>query len=116
MTEVTGTTARKADHIRINLEEDVRSGLTTGLERYRFVHQALPELDLAAVDTSVKWWGKTLRSPLLISSMTGGTERAAAINRTLAQAAQATGIAMGLGSQRAALEDPSLAPTFQVRA
>ena len=63
MAEVTGTTARKADHIRINLEEDVRSGLTTGLERYRFVHQALPELDLAQVDTRVTWWGKTLRAP-----------------------------------------------------
>jgi isopentenyl-diphosphate delta-isomerase len=116
MAEVTGTTARKADHIRINLEEDVRSGLTTGLERYRFVHQALPELDLAEVDSRVAWFGKTLRSPLLISSMTGGTETARAINQTLAEAAQATGIAMGLGSQRAALEDPSLVPTFQVRA
>ena len=116
MAEVTGTTARKADHIRINLEEDVRSGLTTGLERYRFVHQALPELDLAAVDASVGLFGRSLRLPLLISSMTGGTETARAINRTLAEAAQATGIAMGLGSQRAALEDPALAPTFQVRA
>ena len=115
MTEVTGTAARKADHIRINLEEDVRSGLTTGLERYRFVHQALPELNLAAVDTSVAWFGKTLQAPLLISSMTGGTEAAAAINRNLAAAAQAAGIAMGLGSQRAAVENAALAPTFQVR-
>jgi isopentenyl-diphosphate Delta-isomerase len=115
MSEVTETTARKADHIRINLEEDVRSGLTTGLERYRFVHQALPELDLAEVDTSVAWFGKTLTTPLLVSSMTGGTESAAAINRTLATAAQAAGIAMGLGSQRAAVENPDLAPTFQVR-
>ncbi len=115
MAEVTGTTTRKADHIRINLEEDVRSGLTTGLEHYRFVHQAVPELDLAQVDSRVTWFGKTLRFPLLISSMTGGTETARAINHTLAAAAQATGIAMGLGSQRAALEDPALAPTFQVR-
>ncbi len=115
MAEVTGTTARKADHIRINLEEDVRSGLTTGLERYRFIHQAAPELDLAQIDTRVEWFGKTLRFPLLISSMTGGTETARALNFALAEAAQATGIAMGLGSQRAALEDPSLAATFQVR-
>src|SRR5258708_6199470 len=115
MAQVTGTAARKADHIRINLEEDVRSGLTTGLERYRFVHQALPELNLAEVDTSVAWFGKTLRAPLLISSMTGGTEAAAAINRNLAAAAQAAGIAMGLGSQRAAVENPALAATFQVR-
>src|SRR5258707_6950788 len=115
MAQVTGTAARKADHIRINLEEDVRSGLTTGLERYRFVHQALPELDLSAVDTSVTWFGKTLHAPLLISSMTGGTEAAAAINRNLAAAAQAAGIAMGLGSQRAAVENAALAGTFQVR-
>src|SRR5512145_644604 len=113
--KVTDLAARKADHIRINLEEDVRSGLTTGLERYRFVHQALPDLDLAQVDTRVTLLGKTLRSPLLISSMTGGTETARRLNQTLAEAAQATGIAMGLGSQRAALEDQALAPTFQVR-
>ncbi len=115
MAEVTGTAARKADHIRINLEEDVRSGLTTGLERYHFVHQAVPELDLAAVDTSTTWFGRALRAPLLISSMTGGTEQARQINRTLAQAAQAAGIGMGLGSQRAAIEQPDLAATFQVR-
>ena len=115
MAQVTGTAARKADHIRINLEEDVRSGLTTGLERYHFVHQALPELNLAEVDTRITWFGKTLAAPLLISSMTGGTESAAAINRNLAAAAQSAGIAMGLGSQRAAVENPSLAATFQVR-
>lgn len=107
---------RKSDHIRINLEEDVSfRGLTTGLENYRFLHQALPEIDLHQVDTSVTVFGKKLNAPILISSMTGGTEQAQAINRTLAQAAEAKGIAMGLGSQRAAIEDPSLAPTFQVR-
>jgi isopentenyl-diphosphate delta-isomerase len=107
---------RKADHIRINLEEDVNfRQLTTGLERYHFLHQALPELDLAAVDTSLSLFGKRLRAPLLISSMTGGTEQAQRINRTLAEAAEISGIAMGLGSQRAALEDPALAVTFQVR-
>lgn len=107
---------RKSDHIRINLEEDVGfKGLTTGLENYRFLHQALPEIDLHQVDTSVTVFGKKLKAPILISSMTGGTEQAQAINRTLAQAAEARGIAMGVGSQRAAIEDPSLAPTFQVR-
>jgi len=110
MAKVTGIEARKADHIRINLEEDVRSGLTSGLERYRFIHQALPELDLAQVDARVQWFDKTLRAPLLISSMTGGTEAAREINQTLAAAAQAAGIAMGLGSQRAAIERPELAP------
>jgi isopentenyl-diphosphate delta-isomerase len=106
---------RKADHIRINLEEDVGfEQLTTGLEQYQFIHQAVPELNLAEVDTRLSFFGKTLRAPLLISSMTGGTERAYLINRTLAAAAQEAGVAMGLGSLRAALEDPALAESFQV--
>jgi len=116
MAKVTPISSRKSDHIRINLEEDVRSGISTGLERYRFVHQALPELDLRSVDLSLDLFGRRLQAPLLISSMTGGTAEAAAINKTLAMAAQETGIAMGLGSQRAAIEHPELAETFQVRA
>lgn len=115
MSKVTRTSSRKADHIRVNLEEDVQSGLTTGLERYRFKHNALPELNLAAIDTQTTFLGKTLNAPLIISSMTGGTERAAQINARLAEGAQSERVAMGLGSLRAAIEDPSLAPTFQVR-
>ncbi len=107
---------RKSDHIRINLEENVNfRQLTTGLENYHFLHQMLPEINLAEVDTSVSFLGKKLKAPLLISSMTGGTEQARQINHTLAEAAEMSGIAMGLGSQRAALENPALAPTFQVR-
>lgn len=107
---------RKADHIRINLEEDVQfKRLSTGLEQYAFMHRALPELDLASIDVTQTLFGKSLQAPLLISSMTGGTPQAHLINQTLAQAAQQLGIAMGLGSMRAALEDPSLAYTFQVR-
>ncbi len=115
MTEVTSTSARKSDHIRINLEKDVQSGLTTGLEKYHFVHQALPELDLEQVDLGQDLFGKRLKAPILISSMTGGTAEAAAINRTLAKAAQTAGIAMGVGSQRAAIENPELADSFRVR-
>jgi isopentenyl-diphosphate delta-isomerase len=106
---------RKSDHIRINLDENVDSGLTTGLEHYRFIHQAVPELDLAQVDTATTLLGKRLKVPLLISSMTGGTERAHEINRRLARAAQAHGVAMGVGSQRAAIQHPELADTFRVR-
>lgn len=107
---------RKADHIRISLEKDVAFGsVSPGFERYRFVHRALPDLDLQAVDTATRLLGKRLDAPLLISSMTGGTVEAGRINRHLAQAAQEAGIAMGLGSQRAALEDPSLASTYRVR-
>ena len=121
MSEIDGNDAftherRKADHIRINLEEDVAfKGVTTGLERYYFMHRALPELNLNQIDTSLSLFGKKLRSPLLISSMTGGTGRASGINRKLAEAAQETGIAMGLGSQRAAVEDPTLSESYWVR-
>lgn len=107
---------RKADHIRINLEEDVSfPALTTGLEQFRFTHQALPEVDLHAIDTSVTLLGKQLSSPLLVSSMTGGTEEAATINRNLAIAAEAQQVAIGVGSQRAGLEDERVAATFRVR-
>lgn len=107
---------RKADHIRINLEENVSfNQKTSGLEKYFFMHQALPEIALDQVDISTTLFGKSLKSPLLISSMTGGTSAAKKINVALAEAAQAAGIAMGLGSQRAAIEDAHLADTYQVR-
>ena len=107
---------RKADHIRISLEEDVSfEMLTAGFERYRFVHCALPEISLEDVDTTVHFLGRRLQAPLLISSMTGGTPQGREINRRLARAAQGAGIGMGLGSLRAALEDPALAETYRVR-
>jgi isopentenyl-diphosphate delta-isomerase len=107
---------RKQDHLRIVTEEAVGArGVTTGLERYRLVHRALPELALEEIDTTIRFLGHALRAPLLISGMTGGVARGAEINRRLAAAAQAVGCAMGVGSQRVALEDPSLAPTFHIR-
>lgn len=115
MKKVTEISSRKSDHININLEKDVKSGLSTGLERYHFIHRALPELDLEETNTSITLFKKRLTSPLLISSMTGGTNEAKKINMTLAEAAQVTGIAMGIGSQRIALENPDLSYTFQVR-
>lgn len=107
---------RKADHIRINLEEDVGfPTVTTGLEKFRFVHQALPELDLAEIDTTVSLFGKRLAAPLLVSSMTGGTDEAQQINRRLAEAAEQCGAAIGVGSQRAGIEQQAAAATFRVR-
>lgn len=107
---------RKADHIRINLEEDVDfHRLTNGFKDYHFVHQALPELDLAEVDSGVTVFGKRLAAPILVSSMTGGTERAALINQRLAEAVQERKLALGVGSQRAALEDSAAAASFVVR-
>ncbi|MCI0711960.1 MAG: type 2 isopentenyl-diphosphate Delta-isomerase [Chloroflexi bacterium] len=117
MTKVTNITERrKEQHIDINLEQDVQfPRLTTSLERYTFMHEALPELNLDEVDTSLIVFGKTLQTPIFISSMTGGTEKAQMINRHLAAAAQERGMAMGLGSQRAAIEDESLASTYDIR-
>lgn len=108
---------RKADHIRINLEESVGfPTLTTGLECFRFSHQALPEVDFQAVDTSLTVFGKRVKAPILVSSMTGGTADAERINCNLAEAAEAQGLAMGVGSQRAGLERTATARTFRVRA
>ncbi len=115
MKEVTPIGTRKSDHIRINLEQDVQSGISTGLEHYHFIHHALPELNLKDVDPSINLFGKTLSAPILISSMTGGTHQAFELNQLLADAAQQTRIAMGVGSQRIALEHPELAYTFQLR-
>jgi isopentenyl-diphosphate delta-isomerase len=115
MSQVADTPSRKADHIRVNLEQDVRSALPTGLERLHFTHHALPDLDLDNVDAGCAFLGKRLAAPLLISSMTGGTEQATRINLILAEAAQAARIAIGLGSQRVALEDRRWESSFQVR-
>ncbi len=115
MRKVAPISDRKDEHIRINLEQDVRSNLTSGLEAYRFIHEALPEIDLSEVDTTTYLFRKKLLSPILISSMTGGTREAGKINMRLAEAAQDAGVAMGVGSQRAALEDLRAASTFKVR-
>ncbi len=107
---------RKSEHLRILLKEDVRfRNLTTGLERYHFVHQALPEINRDRVDLSTTLLGKHLSAPVIISSMTGGTEEAETINKNLAMAAQIHDLGMGVGSQRTALEEPGLSHTYQVR-
>lgn len=115
MNSFSETSQRKDDHLRINLEEDVQSGIGTGLDRYRFRHYALPEMKLEDVDTSISFFGKQISLPFLISSMTGGTNEAQRINSILARSAQKFNLAMGVGSQRAGLEDSSLMDTFNVR-
>ncbi|MDZ8260458.1 type 2 isopentenyl-diphosphate Delta-isomerase [Nostoc sp. ChiQUE01b] len=110
------TQRRKADHLRICLEEDVQfHQITNGLERYRFTHCCLPELERDEINLTTTFLGKQLGAPLLISSMTGGTEQARIINHRLATVAQHYKIAMGIGSQRVAVEKPELASTFAVR-
>ena len=109
------TQKRKDDHIRITLEKPVTSDLSTGFEHMRFVHQALPEIDAQEIDTHTRILGTSLKMPLLISSMTGGTPEATRINQRLAHAAQKWGIGMALGSLRVLLEHPETRPSFDMR-
>jgi isopentenyl-diphosphate delta-isomerase len=109
-------TSRKDAHLDLCLNEDVEPARpATGLGGYSLEYDALPEIDLADVDLSVTVLGKRLRAPLLVGAMTGGTERAQRINERLARAAARAGIGMALGSQRAMIVRPELAPTFAVR-
>ncbi|WP_017304243.1 type 2 isopentenyl-diphosphate Delta-isomerase [Spirulina subsalsa] len=110
------TQTRKADHLRICLEEDVQfNRQTNGLERYQFNHCCLPELDYEDIDLTTRFLGHAVGMPVLISSMTGGTDQAKLINQRLAVVAQQYGLAMGVGSQRVAVEKPEVADTFVVR-
>ncbi len=105
----------KGRHLEVCLHEAVEYRKTTGLERYEFVNEAMPELALGDVDLSCVLAGKPLRAPLMISPMTGGTERGREINRKLASAAERHGLAFGVGSQRLALEQPDREIFYRVR-
>jgi isopentenyl-diphosphate delta-isomerase len=111
----TATVSRKKEHVELTLARDVAfRRKTTGLERLEFVHDALPEIALAEVDTTAPFLGSTLRLPLIVSCMTGGYADAFAINRRLAESCDELGIALGVGSQRQALEDDRFHRTFSV--
>lgn len=101
----TDLSRRKSEHLDVVLGGDAGPReITTGLERVRFEHVAAPELALDEIDIRTRFLGKTMTGPLLVSSMTGGPERAAAINRAIAEACEAVGIGFGVGSQRVAIE------------
>ncbi len=99
----------------ICINEDVSPWQTSGFDRYYFVHEALPELDRDKIDISTEFLGRKLAAPLMIAPMTGGMETGTKINKHLAQAAQELNIAMSVGSQKVAIEEPELAATFRVR-
>ena len=106
--------SRKQDHLRICVEEDVEAG-DPGFGCVRLQHKASPEIDLRDVDTEVTFLGRTLKFPLIFEGITGGMPAAAKINRALAALAQEYGLGMGVGSQRAAIENPRLERTYKVR-
>ena len=105
---------RKADHLRLSASANVDAGVSAGWDDVHLLHAALPELDQAAVDLSVDFLGRRLRAPLLIAGMTGGHRTARDVNAVLARAAERHGVAMGVGSQRAALRRDDLDYTYAV--
>jgi len=107
---------RKDDHLALCAQDDVGfRGSSTLLECVRLVHDALPDMGVADLDTSVVLFGKKLRAPIVIASMTGGTDEAGRINRELAAIAEERGYAFGLGSQRAMVVKPGTGATYLVR-
>jgi isopentenyl-diphosphate Delta-isomerase len=109
------TRKRKADHVRICLNEKAQARkATTGFEDICLVHRALPEINKQKIDLSTYLFEHRLNAPLIVGAMTGGTEEAEKINATIAEAVENLGLGMGVGSQRAALEDGKLAKTFSI--
>jgi isopentenyl-diphosphate delta-isomerase len=108
--------ARKQSHLDLCIREDVEAAQKTTLfEQVELVHDALPDLSLDDVDCRVRWLGKELAAPLVITGMTGGTSEAFAVNRDLARIAEEARIAFGVGSQRAMQKRPDSAWTYRIR-
>lgn len=109
-----GTEQRKRDHLKLAQQEALNFSISAGFDGWRFIHNALPEINLSEVDTSTSFLGKSLEFPLLISSMSGGVAESLQFNATLATAAEQVGCALGLGSIRAALEDERARDSFMI--
>src|SRR6266581_8012973 len=105
---------RKIEHVNIALEQGISVPQRANWHDIQFVHQALPEVNLDEIDTSATFLGRTLRYPLFISSLTGGHPDVTSINRNLARAAEEYGLALGVGSQRAAIVNPEMAGSYAV--
>ncbi|MEM1657452.1 MAG: type 2 isopentenyl-diphosphate Delta-isomerase [Candidatus Jordarchaeales archaeon] len=110
----TKTKERKMEHIEICLRENVQFFKSAGFDDIEFVHCAVPEVNLDEVSLEIELFGKRLRAPIIIAAMTGGTRKGGEINAFLAMLAEEFGVGIGVGSQRAAVEDASLRDTFSV--
>jgi isopentenyl-diphosphate Delta-isomerase len=109
------TEKRKDDHIRLCLDKRSQvKNTTAGFEDIRFVHRALPEVDKEKIKLNTTFLGKKLLAPIIVGAMTGGTRQATKINTNIAQAVEKLGLGMGLGSQRAAIEDQKLVETYKI--
>lgn len=109
------TRKRKAEHINICLNQKAQAKrATTGFEDIHFVHRALPEIDRQEIDFSTCFLGHKFSAPIIVGAMTGGTSEAKKINANIAEAVERLGLGMGVGSQRAALQNPKVAETFAV--
>lgn len=105
---------RKIEHVNIALGQDISVAQRANWNDVQFVHQALPEVDLDEIDTSVTFLGHTLRYPIFMSSLTGGHQDVTSINRNLARAAEHYGLALGVGSQRAAIVNPDVMSSYTI--
>jgi isopentenyl-diphosphate delta-isomerase len=111
----TETRKRKAEHLRVSLKRDVQARLaTTGFENTHFIHRALPEIDKQKIDLSTTVFAHKFSAPLIVGAITGGTLEATKINSAVAEAVEELGLGMGVGSQRAAIEDKRLEKTFAI--
>ena len=108
------TESRKLEHIRICLERQVESHIPTGFNDITLIHNAAPELNLEEINVKCTFLGHQLQAPVMVTAMTGGHPEALPINQHIAEAIENLGLAMGVGSQRAAIEDPALADSFSI--
>ncbi len=105
---------RKKDHVELTVTDGTQYDLNAGFGQYRFIHNALPELDSSEISTEAEFLGRTFSFPLFISSMTGGYADAGPVNAVIAEFCENNNLPFGVGSQRAMLEDDSLTQTFSV--
>lgn len=105
---------RKKDHVELTVTDETQYTQSSGFERFRFIHNALPEVNFSEVSTEATLLGRTFSFPLLISSMTGGYAGASPVNAIIAEFCEQYDLPFGVGSQRAMLEDESLTNTFSI--